>query len=260
MNFKILKTLLSQKETKIILISTAIGGLLQIICRRYIRDHPELFEEKHDNFKEAKPQINNKTRNPRFRYFSPRGGSVIEISGLVIRYLAKNGLLWSLFAGISGAALSNISVNAISTFLRNASPQTFPELERKRFIKIEEEKIYLDQCDQDLEYLFKLLSVSDTPLTFAEKEELTDSTLTEYLNLKKVDQRVSFILCLVLILYKFSIQNMLNYHIMLKNLIKAVKKGKISKPVVRVIIRRLRKKGIPVLQELCHLVDFTDKF
>jgi hypothetical protein len=109
MNLTFLKILLDRKEIKIIVITTVTGGVLQIICRRYIKNHPEFFEEKNGNLKKAKPGIKNKNRNPRFHDFLPRGGAVIELSGinikviakLAINFLAENGLLAGLVTGSS---------------------------------------------------------------------------------------------------------------------------------------------------------------
>jgi hypothetical protein len=261
MDLSFLRILWCRKEIKIIVITTVTGGVLQIICRRYIKNHPEFLEEKNGNLKEAEPGIKNKNRNPRFRDFFPRGGSVIELSGInikliakvTINFLAENGLLAGLATG-SSVALSKIPTSAISTYLRETFPQNLPELERKKFILVDGEKIYLDQCDRNIEYLFTVLK--DTTLPFEEKEKLTRLILTKYLNLKTVDGPLNFILCIVFILFVFSIQNMSSYHIILKNLIKAIKEGKIPKIVGRAIIRKLKKRGLLVSPELLEVVNF----
>jgi len=260
MNLTFLKILLDRKEIKIIVITTVTGAVLQVICRRYIKNHPEFFEEKNGNIKKAKPGIKNKNRNPRFRAFLPRGGAMIELSGISIKiiakvainFLAENGLLAGLVTG-SSVALSKIPTTAISTYLREAFAQNLPELERKKFILLDGEKIYLDQCDQNLEYLVTVLK--DTTLLFEEKEKLTRSILTKYLNLKTADGRLNFVLCIVFILSVFSIQDMSSYHIILKNLIKAIKEGRILKIVGRAIIRKLKKRGLSVNPELLEVVN-----
>lgn len=260
MDLTFLRILLCRKEIKIIIISTVTGGVLQIICRRYIKSHPEFLEEKNGNPKEAEPAIKNKNRKPRLRHFFPRGGAIIEISGIsikvlakvAIKFIAKKGLLAGLVGG-SGIALSKIPTSAISTYLRDAFPQNLPELEKKKFILVNGEKIYLDQCDQNIEYLFTVLK--DSTISFEEREKLTSSILTKYLNLKTINGRVNFVLCIVFILYMFSTQNMSSYYIILKNLIKAIKEGRISKLVGRAIIRKLKSKGLPVDPELLEIVN-----
>jgi hypothetical protein len=246
---------LYRKEIRNFVLITAAGGILQIVCRQYLENHPEYRWENNKSLKEAKPGIKNKNRNRRFRALFTRGGSLQElwvITQLVLTFLSENGLL----AGGATAAtitLGNIPASAISTYLSQALPQNLPELERKRFLLIDGEKTYLDQCDQNLGFLFKVLK--DTTLPFEEKEKLTRSIVTKYLNLKTADGRLNFVLCIVFILSIFSIQNMSSYHIILKNLIKAIKEGKIPKIVGRAIIRKLKKRGLSVNPELLEVVN-----
>ena len=127
-------------------------------------------------------------------------------------------------------------------------------LEKKKFILIDEGKICLDQCDQNLEYLFKVFE--DERIPFEEKEKVARSMLTKYLDLKTMNGRVAFVLCTVFVLYIFSIQNLSGFYILLKNLIKAIKEGKISKAIGRSIVRRLKKKGIVIDPELLEVVSF----
>ena len=41
---------------------------------------------------------------------------------------------------------------------------------------------------------------------------------------------------------------------MMKSLIKAIREGRITKQMARLIVRRLRKKGIPIDPELAEIV------
>ena len=41
---------------------------------------------------------------------------------------------------------------------------------------------------------------------------------------------------------------------MMKSLIKAIREGKITKPMGRLIVKKLRKKGIPIDPELAEIV------
>jgi len=50
-----------------------------------------------------------------------------------------------------------------------------PDLEKKKFILVSGEKIYLDSCDQNLESLFKILG--DEIIPFKEKEKIAYSIL-----------------------------------------------------------------------------------
>ena len=47
--------ILSRKETKYFIICTVAGGVVQFFCRRYIKNHPEFFEE---------PEIKIEIRDP----------------------------------------------------------------------------------------------------------------------------------------------------------------------------------------------------
>lgn len=258
MDLTFLGNLLRRKEIRIIVITTVSGGVLQIICRRYIKNNPEILEKENGNLKETEPGIKNKNRNPKFRGSFPRGGVVIRLSGIsikvvttfVVKFLAKNGLLVGLVTG-SGVGLSGIPTSALSTYLREALPQNLPELERKKFILVDGEKVYLDLCDQNIEYLFAVLK--DPTLAYEEKEKLARSILTKCLNLKTMNDRVNFVLCIVFMLYIFSTQDMSSYYIILKNLIKAIREGKISKVVGRAIIMKLRKRGLLIDPELLEV-------
>jgi hypothetical protein len=161
-----------------------------------------------------------------------------------------------LLAGIltgGGVVISKIPASAISTYLRDAFPQNLPDLEKKKFILVGGEKIYLDQCDQNLEYLFKILE--DETIPFEEKEKVARSILTKYLDLKTMNGRIAFVLCIGFVLYILSIQNPSSFYILVKNLIKAIKEGRISKAIGRAIVRRLKKKGIAIDPELLEVVS-----
>jgi hypothetical protein len=258
MDLTFLRNLLRRRDTKIIVITTVSGGVLQIICRRYIKNNPEFLEEENENLKETEPGIKNKNRNPKFRGSFPRGGAVVALPGVsikvvatfVVKFLAENGLLAGLVTG-SGVALSRIPTSAISTYLREALPQNLPELERKKLILVNGEKIYLDLCDQNIEYLFAVLK--DPAMPYEEKEKLARSILTKYLNLKTVNGRVNFVLCIVFVLYIFSTQDMSSYYIILRNLIKAIKEGRVPKIVGRAIIRKLKRRGLLIDPELLEV-------
>ena len=57
------------------------------------------------------------------------------------------------------------------------------------------------------------------------------------------------------VLYILSIQNPSGFYILLKNLIQAIKEGRISKAIGRSIVRRLQKKGIAIDPELLEVVS-----
>lgn len=72
---------MSRKEVTIIIIGTVTGGLLQTICRRYLKSHPEFLETSNGNPKKAKLAVKNE--NPKLRNFFPRGGALMEFSAII---------------------------------------------------------------------------------------------------------------------------------------------------------------------------------
>ena len=65
----------------------------------------------------------------------------------------------------------------------------------------------------------------------------------------------NLILCLIPILLILAIQNPACYYLVIKNLIQAIKEGRISKRIARIIVRRLLKKGRMVDPELLDLIE-----
>lgn len=250
MIIKIVKVILGRKDAQIFLICVATGGTLQILAKRYIKNHPRLLED----------ELVTKKRYRLPKFISPRGGAVFEVTGInanilikiTLNYLAKKGFLTGVIAG-TGFVASKIPLDAASTYLRDAFPQNLPHLEKKKFILVNGEKIYLDYCDQSLGYLFNILG--DKTIPFEEKEKLARSILTKYLNLKTASGRINFIICIGFILYIFSIQNQASFYILLNNLIQAIKDGKITKEMARLIIRRLQRRGVPIDPELIEIAN-----
>ena len=103
-------------------------------------------------------------------------------------------MLAGLTAG-GAVVISKIPATAVSTYLREAFPQNFPDLKKKKFILVGKEKVYLDYCDQNLKYLFDILE--DETIPFEDRS----SVLTKYLNLKTPFGRRNFALCIVFIIY-----------------------------------------------------------
>lgn len=240
MNFFSLKQFFCRSDVRIMIFGTAIGGILQILSKRYLKDHPEFLKD-----------------SPKPEETPPRGGVTGEVVAgkmivqAILTFLAEHGLTAGLISS-TGVVLSRIPLTAISTYLRDGFPQNLPE--KGKFILIDGEKIYLDPCDQNLKYLAEILK--DKTVPFEEKEKLAHSIVTKYLNLKTQSGRRSFVLCIVLIMYILStIKNTSSFYIMMRSLIKAIREGKISKAMGRLIVRRLRKKGIPIDPELADIID-----
>jgi hypothetical protein len=67
--------------------------------------------------------------------------------------------------------------------------------------------------------------------------------------------RVDFVLCSVFLLYILLNQNTSGFYILLKNLIQAIKEGRISKTIGWSIVIKLQKKGITLDPELLEVVS-----
>lgn len=250
MSFMSLKEFLSRKDIRILIICTASGGILQILSKEYLKHHPE--------FLNTEPVIKKNYRP--LRFLPPRGGALIEISGIsikvvakvVLNFLAKKGLIAGLATG-GVKVISKIPPNAVSKYLSDAFPQNLPHLEKRKFILVGGEKIYLDYCNQNLKYLFKILEDDNIP--FEEKERVARSILTKYLNLQTMTGRVNFVICIGFIFYILFNTNTAGFYLLLQNLIKAIKEGKISKAVGRAIVRRLQKRGVVLDPELLEVLS-----
>jgi hypothetical protein len=253
-----LKNFLLQKDTKIIIIAAVSGKVVQIMCQQYIKKHPELFEKKDNNPKDIEPGIKtgikNRFKKLKLRRFFPRGGALVETATAlkIVEFLATHGSELFVLVTSGGIVVKKILTGtAISTYLYEASPQA--HIERKRFILVDGEKIYIDYCAEGLEFLFTVMEKNHLP--YEENEKVVCSAL-DSMKLDTMNDRVRFVLCIVTILFIFfSTQNMTSYYILLKNLIKAIKEGRIPKVVGRAIIRKLRKRGMAVDPELLDAVN-----
>lgn len=237
MNLITLKVFFCRSEVRIIIFGTVTGGVLQILSKRYLKNHPEFLKDL-----------------PESKEIIPRGGEIISgvvLAQGILSFLAEHGLTAGLLSS-AGLAISRIPVTSISTCLRNSVPQNLSHLEKKKFILVEERKMSFDQVDQNLKYLFDILE--DETIPFEERKEVADSVLTKYLNLKTPSGRRNFMLCIVFIISILFTNHRSSFYLMMRSLIKAIREGKITKPMARFIVRKLRKKGVPIDPELTELV------
>ena len=70
--------------------------------------------------------------------------------------------------------------------------------------------------------------------------------------------RIRFVLCIIFILHIFATNYISSYFLLIQNLIKAIKNGKISKRLARLIIRRLMRleRDIAVDPELLEVAGY----
>ena len=258
----------SRKEIKIFLICTATGGLLQFFCRKYIKNHPEFLEEPEITIKIKNPsgkteQVTNEiaeelVKDPIIRRIIKhlRGGQFQEklvevLFRLMLKKLIKLAAARGVEFGVSlgtGIAFAVTPKKALVKVIEGALPQNL--LDKKSFIQVNGEKVYLENCENGFKYMFSILM--DKELPYNEKKELV--TYIFRVNLDK-SKPLKLVLCLIPMLLILATQNPASYFLVIKNLIQAIKEGKISKRVARIIVRRLLKEGKMVDPELLDIIE-----
>ena len=264
MNLNSIYYIFLQKQTKSLVICTVTGGLLQFFCSRYIKDHPEFLEEpqitieiKHPSGKTDKisNEISKRTITDLILK-RLRGGQIPEklaqmllqvILKKLVKLAAKKGVEIGVSTGI-GVAVALTPKKQLVKLIEGSLPQNL--LDKENFIILDGEKEYLENCGNDFRYMFSLLM--DKELPYSEKKELVTAVFRVQLdNIKPLQ----LILCLIPLLLILSTQNPSGYYLVLQNLIKAIKEGRISKAIARVIVRKLLKKGKFVDPELLDLLN-----
>lgn len=238
MNLISLKVFFCRSDVRITIFGTLTGRALQILSKIYRKNHPEFLKD-----------------SPECKKTLPRGGEFasgsVALAQVLLSFLAEHGLTAGFLSSI-GVMISQTPIPSLSTCLSESVPQNLSHLEKKKYILVNGSKIYLDQCNQNLKYLFTVLE--DETVPFNDKKETAHSVLTKYLNLKTPSGRRNFVLCIVLIVSLLFSNQRSSFYLMMKSLIKAVREGKITKPMARFMVRKLRKKGVPIDPELAELV------
>lgn len=249
------RNLLSQKQLQIILISTLIGGILQIVCSEYIKNHPEFVDEEKET-----PNPNLPDTTPTVPLHIPPAGAlgivqntirsiIIKILQKIIlkigaKFLAIHGILIGFVAGTT-VALTTIPSTAISTYLNDAFIQNLAFLDKTRMSKFSGDQKNLNQCDETVELLYLVLKNQKVP--FKDKEELVISVFGSSLDLETPDGRVRFVLCIFSLLVMFFPNYIAEYFLILKILKKLLKEDNIPISVSRAILRLLKKHKYPRL-------------
>ena len=256
-----------RKETKLFVMCTVTGGLLQFFCRRYIKNHPEFLEEPEITIKIKNPsgkteQISNEiakeiAKEPTIRRIIKhlRGGQVQQkLAEILIRLMLKKLIKIAANRGVelgisigAGVVLAVTPKKALAKIIEGSLAQNL--LDKKSFIRVNGEKVYLENCDDGFKYMFSIFM--DKELPYNEKKELV--TYLFRVNLDR-NKPLHLILCLIPILLILATQNPACYFLVIKNLIQAIKEGRISKRIARIIVRKLLKKGKMVDPELLDLI------
>ena len=238
------KMFISRNDVKILIVSTATGGVLQFFAKKYLKNHPELLKD----LKDARP----KELIPHV----PRGGDLtivtaaLKLTPILLNFFADHGLTAGILSGL-GIMIGKIPITALSTTIRKCSVQNMSHLDKNRFVLRNGEITYIDQCDENMKYILTILK--DETMPFEKKREVVEKVFSKYLNLDTDNGRRNFVLCIVFISYMVSTSN---FYMLIAGLIKSIKEGKISKEIGRLIVRKLIKSGISVDPELVDLVKY----
>lgn len=264
----------TDKDLRIILIGTVVGGIVQYACWKYVKSNPELFEnldDVDDEFaKEFAKEIAKETSKTRKLFkricpFLPRGGGAGEkLVELFLKKLAKR-LANKGVKDVVGGLLAAVVVEkipkrkAVSTILRYAatklkdgSPITYTKWNELKYLSLPEMDP-LSGCESSWNFILEILLNKDLP--YSVREEKVKILVRQHLSFQTKADLVRFMACIVgIILLLVTLKDNTSIFILMQSLLDAVKQGKIPKRIGRRIIRRLMRKNVLVDTELLEAV------
>ena len=113
-------------------------------------------------------------------------GTLIEVTLIKVglTFFANNDLYTRIAGAVGWLVVEKTTKHTLTIYLKKGLPVSHSNYhinDDKKFVIIDGEKIWLDQCDQNLEYLFRVLK--DKSITRQEKKDQCFKTLMNYLNL-----------------------------------------------------------------------------
>lgn len=213
------------EEYSYIFIGLLVGYFLRFLARqaiKYIEKQPNILNSDQSN--ESNPSI----PKPKKRFSRIR--IIRKLRGGAFKILAILDLLSELAvpAGMVGGILKFLSRRSKEKILST---------------------IY-ESSPQNLDILFTVLN--DPSIPFEQKQRVTYRILAHHVDLTTHSGRVKFVLCIVAIIIALSIANPAGYMILLQQLVKLVKAKKISKVVLRAILRKLKGKNVLIDPDLLN--------
>jgi len=125
------KAFFCRSDVKIIIFSTITGGVLQILSKRYLKNHPEFLKDLPES----------KERLPRGRV--SREGEVttttVALAQVLLAFLSEHGLTAGLISG-TGLVISKLPLTAIGKYLNEVVSQNLSHLEKKNLSWLREKK------------------------------------------------------------------------------------------------------------------------
>lgn len=261
--------ILTEKDLKIIIIGTIVSGIVQYVCWKFVTNNPELFENLDDDefVKEIAEEIRKETSKTQKFFKRIRGGgfpkriaqkTMVELLLRIAKRCAKNGLRDSILALITFVVVEKIpKKKVISTILRYAgkkltdgSPITYTKW--NAYLRTTEMKP-LSECEPGWTFILEVLLNKDLP--YSVREEKVKSFFRHQLSFQTKGDLVRFVACIVAIIVLFvGLGDTSSSFIVMQNLLEALKRGKISREVAKIIVRRLKRKGILIDPELLEAV------
>jgi hypothetical protein len=158
-------------------------------------------------------------------------GPHLGLAGGIVAYIAKNGSKINLFSTLYKSLPQNLPIKSLVSIKD----------------KLEAIKDLGYHCGTETgEFILQILS--DSSLSLEEKQKMIYKILTDHFRLNTQDA----ILCIVMLLFLLYFGNLAGYLALIRALCRALKDGKISPELFRLIMRRLRRKngGYP-LEDPC---------
>lgn len=271
------------------IISFAIGKTIETLARQYIKQHPEKFPDyikKHpDHFIEylkdnpdfledqdsdkklSEPELETKNKLRRLidTLLRIKGGNLFfnqtTLVEKIITMAAEHAIATALTAGT--AISSGILAKPAENFLHNLkiliSEATFPHTigtQRKRVIEVK--KRLIDFCDKRSVAYLNTLYQAPKVMQEMTREEISKEfdPLFKTINFKIRDNIWPSLFCIIsLLIFFYSNDEIAFFQIIMTKLRAAIQEGKIPKKLVKIIVKKLGKRKIPVPPDILDFIE-----
>lgn len=236
-------------DFKVIFIGVSIGGIIQYFCWRYVKNNPQMFEE----FENEKKPVKDK-RSPSTPSI-PYGGAIVEVTGIkivinvgkLILLLSKHAAMIGFSTGAGFVVVKKFPIKQISRTVRSLTRSS-------KGVPIPVGDVDILKNCSNWNYVINILSDKDIPYHDRRKKAFT--ILRHQLTIESKADVIRYITCLVSAFTLFTLlRDTSSVFLLMENLIKSVKEGKISKRLARLILRKLLRQGVEVDPEFTQLVN-----
>ena len=276
-----LKLFFSRTDVQIVVFSTLAGGVLQIACQKYLEKHPDLimteddFKKIKDIIEQNKPVDTEGTEDiekPKFRKNWPVPNPwPFTYAKLILKAIAEHGVKMATAGGatiVGGIAVVQHGKAVAKIVLPNkkrlweSSAQNLPDfaVERVRYVFMGENKIQL-LCEPELNLGNFFEEVGSASLPFEKRAIEVERVLGKLGEINDTTELLAFISCVTSIIHMYHLLGSVSgRHIMYKKLLELLKEGKLTKIIVKAIIRPLMRKKLPIDGELMDYLGMKNKY